>query len=98
MVLNVRSTTETAGVGTRKDIPDSLPLTSGQTSPTAFAAPVVDGIILIAAARPPFQSFREGPSTVFWVAELFIVHCFARLMEIPCDLRHERSNASMSCL
>jgi hypothetical protein len=32
------------------------------------AAPVVEGIMLIAAERPPFQSFLEGPSTVFWLA------------------------------
>jgi len=29
---------------------------------------VVDGMMLIAAARPPRQSFMETPSTVFWVA------------------------------
>src|SRR3990170_4031639 len=35
---------------------------------TALAAPVVEGMMLIAAERPPFQSFRLGPSTVFCVA------------------------------
>ena len=30
-----------------------------------IAAPVEEGIILPAAARPPLQSFMEGPSTVF---------------------------------
>ena len=64
----VRSTTETSGVGTRKDMPVSLPLVAGSTSPTALAAPVVDGMMLIAAARPPRQSFFDGPSTVFCVA------------------------------
>ena len=49
-------------------MPVSLPLVAGSTSPTAFAAPVVDGMMLIAAARPPRQSFFEGPSTVFCVA------------------------------
>src|SRR5690242_1909936 len=67
-VLNVRSTTETVGVGTRNAMPVSLPLISGMTRATAFAAPVVDGMILSAALRPPFQSFFEGPSTVFCVA------------------------------
>ena len=33
-----------------------------------MAAPVEDGMMLIAAERPPFQSFFEGPSTVFCVA------------------------------
>merc|ERR1719321_566950 len=37
-------------------------------SPTALAAPVADGMMLQAAARPPRQSLAEGPSTVFWVA------------------------------
>ena len=38
------------------------------TLPTAFAAPVEDGMMLPAAALPPRQSFLDGPSTVFWVA------------------------------
>lgn len=90
----VKSTTETLGVGTRKAIPVSLPLSSGSTFPTAyksdikqnhaqgldsinmnitpahtFAAPVELGIIFCPAPRPPRQSFMEGPSTVFCVAE-----------------------------
>jgi len=66
--VKVRSTTEPVGVGTRKAIPVSLPFVSGSTSPTAFAAPVVEGMMLIAAARPPRQSLLDGPSTVFCVA------------------------------
>ena len=31
-------------------------------------APVEEGMMLPEAARPPRQSFLEGPSTVFWVA------------------------------
>merc|ERR1712086_527859 len=63
--LTVKSTTETSGVGTRKAIPVSLPLSSGITLPTALAAPVEEGIIFWAAPRPPRQSLPEGPSTVF---------------------------------
>ena len=37
-------------------------------SPTALAAPVPDGMMFVAAALPPFQSFFDGPSTVFCVA------------------------------
>jgi len=61
----VRSTTDTLMVGTLKDIPVSLPLSSGRTRPTALAAPVVDGIMLSLAALPALQSFPplEGPST-----------------------------------
>ena len=66
--LHVKSTTETSKVGTLNDIPVSLPFSEGITSPTILAAPVDDGIMLPAAARPPLQSFLEGPSTVFWVA------------------------------
>ena len=51
-----------------KAIPVNLPFSSGITLPTAFAAPVEDGMMFAAAARPPLQSFLEGPSTVFWVA------------------------------
>ena len=64
----VRSTTETSEVGTRKAIPVSLPLRLGITLPTALAAPVADGMMLAAAVRPPRQSFLLGPSTVFCVA------------------------------
>ena len=66
--FTVRSTTDTSSVGTRKDIPVSLPFNAGMTLPTALAAPVDEGIILPAAERPPRQSFRETPSTVFCVA------------------------------
>jgi hypothetical protein len=38
------------------------------TFPTALAAPVEDGIMLLPTARPPRQSLLEGPSTVFCVA------------------------------
>ena len=50
------------------DIPVSLPLSEGMTLPTALAAPVEEGMMLPVAARPPRQSFRDGPSTVFCVA------------------------------
>merc|ERR1719401_610334 len=66
----VRSTTETSGVGTRKAIPVNLPFNSGMTLPTALAAPVPDGMMFAEAQRPPRQSLppRLGPSTVSWVA------------------------------
>jgi hypothetical protein len=46
----------------------SLPFNSGMTLPTALAAPVDDGMILLFTLRPPRQSLFEGPSTVFCVA------------------------------
>ena len=61
----VRSTTETFGVGTRIAIPSSFPFSSGMTSETALAAPVVVGIIDIAAARARRRSLC-GRSRIFW--------------------------------
>ena len=55
--------TETVGVGTRNDMPVSLPFTSGQMSPTAFAAGRARDDVDCRA--PTFQSFLLGPSTVF---------------------------------
>jgi hypothetical protein len=48
----------------------TLPLRAGMTLPTALAAPVLEGMMLADAPRPPRQSLPEGPSTVFWVAVL----------------------------
>merc|ERR1719454_1127069 len=67
-MMQVRSTTDTSGVGTRKAMPVSLPLRSGSTLPTALAAPVAEGMMFCPAPRPPRQSLPDGPSTVFWVA------------------------------
>merc|ERR1712146_729677 len=69
-VANVKSTTDTSGVGTRNAIPVNLPLSAGKHLPTAFAAPVDEGMIFCEAQRPPRQSLppRLGPSTVSWVA------------------------------
>merc|ERR1712003_451373 len=67
---HVRSTTDTSGVGMRNAMPVSLPFTAGRHLPTAFAAPVEEGMMFCEAQRPPRQSLppREGPSTVSWVA------------------------------
>jgi hypothetical protein len=46
----------------------SLPLSEGITLPTALAAPVEEGMMLLLTLRPPRQSLLEGPSTVFCVA------------------------------
>ena len=61
----VRSTSETLGVGTRTAVPFSLPLSSGITSATALAAPVVEGIMESAAARARRRSLC-GRSRRFW--------------------------------
>src|SRR3989338_8694787 len=64
----VRSTTDTSDVGTRKDMPVSFLFSSGITTPTALAAPVLEGMMFSRMPRPPRQSLLEGPSTVFCVA------------------------------
>src|SRR5512143_1970857 len=61
----VRSTRETFGVGTRIAIPSSFPFSSGMTSETALAAPVVVGIIETPAARARRRSLC-GRSRIFW--------------------------------
>lgn len=60
-----RSTTETVGVGTRIAMPFSFPFSSGKTSPTADAAPVVVGIIDKAAERALLKSLC-GASSSLW--------------------------------
>merc|ERR1719168_273614 len=42
---HVKSTTDTSGVGTRNAMPVSLPFMTGKTLPTAFAAPVEEGMM-----------------------------------------------------
>merc|ERR1711930_41734 len=68
--VHVRSTTDTSGVGTRNAMPVSFPFNAGKHLPTAFAAPVDDGMMFCDAQRPPRQSLppRLGPSTVSCVA------------------------------
>ena len=61
----VRSTIDPSGVGTRVAKPSSLPLSSGSTNDTARAAPVVVGIIDMAAARARRKSLW-GRSRIFW--------------------------------
>merc|ERR1712061_984874 len=53
---HVKSTTDTSGVGIRKAIPVSIPLTAVRHLPTAFAAPVADGMMFCEAQRPPRHS------------------------------------------
>lgn len=57
--LQVRSTTETSGTGTRNAIPVSFPFSSGITFPTALAAPVDAGITFWWAPRPS-RHFWDG--------------------------------------
>lgn len=49
--IHVKSTMDTSGVGVLNAMPFILPAHGGNTSPIAFAAPVLVGIIFIAAAR-----------------------------------------------
>src|SRR3954471_9641523 len=65
---HVKSTTETSEVGTRKDIPVSLPFSAGSTLVTASAAPVDAGMMFSRMPRPKRQSLPDVPSTTFCVA------------------------------
>lgn len=61
----VRSTRETVEVGTLTAMPVSFPATSGRTRPTALAAPVVVGIMDMAAALARRMS-EWGRSRMRW--------------------------------
>src|SRR3990170_5758785 len=63
--MAVRSTHETSGVGTRSAMPFILPLQVGRTRPIAFAAPVLVGMMLTAAARARRKSLWTM-SWTFW--------------------------------
>ena len=64
-VSATRSTRETLGVGTRMASPCILPFNSGRTRPTALAAPVLVGIMDMAAARARRRSVW-GRSRICW--------------------------------
>ena len=66
--MAVRSTTDTSAVGTRKDMPVILPFREGMTRPTALAAPVVEGMMLLRMERPVRQSLPPRESTAFCLA------------------------------
>lgn len=69
----------------------TLPLRAGMTLPTALAAPVLEGMMLAPAPRPPRQSLPEGPSTVFWVAVLEKTsNSISRLVYAPKLAKHLR--------
>uniref|UniRef100_A0A8C0Z344 Uncharacterized protein n=1 Tax=Canis lupus familiaris TaxID=9615 RepID=A0A8C0Z344_CANLF len=59
----VRSTTDTLGVGTQKAMPVSFPFSSGMTLPTALAAPVEAGMTLPTALAAPVEA-----GMMFWAA------------------------------
>src|SRR5699024_8859916 len=59
---------ETSPAGIRMEVPVSLPFSSGMTLPTALAAPVEVGMMLLYTLRPRRQFFLEKPSTTDWVA------------------------------
>src|SRR6185436_20253767 len=79
-VRNVRSTSETFGVGTRTELPSNFPFSSGSTRATALAAPVEVGIIERAAARERLKSLC-GRSSNCWsfVYEWMVVICADRI-------------------
>ena len=65
LMRTLKSTTDPSGTGTLIAIPSSFPFSSGNTTPTALAAPVVVGITFSAAARLLLQS-EWGTSASLW--------------------------------
>ena len=63
----VKSVIDPTGIGTRSDVPSSLPFMALSTRLVARAAPVDVGTMLTAAARARRKSLC-GPSTKFWSA------------------------------
>src|SRR6266542_6544496 len=64
-MVTTRSVTEPVGTGTRMAMPSSLPLSSGMVSAVALAAPVVVGMMLMAAPRARRRSLC-GKSRITW--------------------------------
>src|SRR3989344_2515690 len=67
LVTKVKSTYEPTMVGTRTEMP-SKKGTPSTALVTVVAAPVLEGMMLCAAARPSRQSFLFGLSTSDWLA------------------------------
>ena len=63
--MATKSMTLTVGVGTRSEKPSNLPFSSGITSASAFAAPVVVGMMFWPALRARRRSLWNTSST-FW--------------------------------
>ena len=63
--LAVKSVIEPVGIGTRNEVPSSLPFIDSMTRLVARAAPVLVGTMLIAAPRARRRSLC-GPSTSCW--------------------------------
>jgi len=64
------------GVGTRSETPSNLPFTSGSTRPVAFAAPVVVGMMLRAAAR------ARRRSLLWQIEDLLVVRVTVQGVEL----------------
>ena len=69
--MAVRSTMEPSAVGTRIAMPFIFPLHDGRTRPMAFAAPVLVGMMLTAAAR----ARRRSLWTRSWTFWSFVYEC-----------------------
>jgi hypothetical protein len=81
-----RSVTEPSGTGTRIEMPSSLPFRCVRTRPVAFAAPVVVGMMLTAAARARRRSLC-GRSRICWS----FVYAWIVVMK-PCSIPNASSS------
>jgi hypothetical protein len=86
LAVKVRSTSDTLIVGTRTAKPSSLPFSSGSTSPTAAAAPVLVGIIDCVAERARRRSlWNTSVSTWSFVYEWIVVMMPATMPILSCN-------------
>ena len=89
-----RSVIEPVGVGTRIEMPSSLPLSSGSTRPIAFAAPVELGMIDSAAARMRRRSGLPERVAVAWSCSCWSLVYACTVVMRPCSM----PNVSFSTL
>jgi hypothetical protein len=66
-IIAVMTAMDPSGTGTRSAAPWPLPVSSGITLLMAFAAPVVDGTMFSAAARPSPGDLGRRLSSTAWL-------------------------------
>ena len=87
--LQVRSTTETSGTGTRNAIPVSFPFSSGITFPTAFNSSTCrcwNYILMSSAAITPFLGWRQRGNKLSSNIMYFSIPPFVHIPEFICQI------------
>src|SRR6516165_6742264 len=94
LATNLKSITETFGVGTRIDTPSSRPASSGRTRPTAFAAPVEVGIMFSAAGAIHIFMYLIERGLVIGVR---VHRCHKPLVDTDCVIEHFHDRRQTIC-